>query len=153
MSKNKIYNIGEIMKMLPHRYPFLLVDRLEVEEAGVKGIGLKNLTMNEEFFQGHFPNDPIMPGVLQIEAMAQTAGCIVISADPNYAAKERGVLFMSIDGVKFRKPVRPGDQLKMHLEKIKERRNIFVFHGVAMVDDQVVSEADLTAMLTEENAR
>ncbi|MBQ4400320.1 MAG: 3-hydroxyacyl-ACP dehydratase FabZ [Alphaproteobacteria bacterium] len=147
MSENKIYNIDEIMKMLPHRYPFLLVDRLEVEEAGVKGVGLKNLTMNELFFQGHFPNNPIMPGVLQIEAMAQTAGCIVMSADENYAQNQRSVLFMSVDGVKFRKPVRPGDQLKMHLEKIRERRNIFVFKGVSMVDDQVVSEAELTAMI------
>ena len=147
MSENKIYNIDEIMKMLPHRYPFLLVDRLEVEEVGVKGIGLKNLTMNELFFQGHFPGNPIMPGVLQIEAMAQTAGCIVMAADENYAENKRSVLFMSVDGVKFRKPVRPGDQLKMHLEKIKERRNIFVFKGVSMVDDQIVSEAELTAMI------
>ena len=146
---SKIYNIDEIMKMLPHRYPFLLVDRLEVEEPGIKGVGLKNLTMNELFFQGHFPNNPIMPGVLQIEAMAQTAGCVVMSADENYAEKKRSVLFMSIDGVKFRKPVRPGDQLKMHVEKIKERRNIFVFKGVGMVDGQVVSEAELTAMITE----
>ncbi len=150
MAENKIYDINEIMKMLPHRYPFLLVDRLEVEEPGVKGIGLKNLTMNELFFQGHFPNNPIMPGVLQIEAMAQTAGCVVMSADENYAEKKRSVLFMSVDGVKFRKPVRPGDQLKMHLEKIKERRNIFVFKGVSMVDDQVVSEAELTAMIVED---
>lgn len=149
MSETKIYNIDEIMKMLPHRYPFLLVDRLEVEEPGVKGVGLKNLTMNEEFFQGHFPNNPIMPGVLQIEAMAQTAGCVVMSADEEYASKKRGVLFMSIDGVKFRKPVRPGDQLKMHVEKIKERRNIFVFRGVGMVDGQVVSEAELTAMIVD----
>ncbi len=146
---SKIYNIDEIMKMLPHRYPFLLVDRLEVEEPGVKGVGLKNLTMNELFFQGHFPNNPIMPGVLQIEAMAQTAGCVVMSADEDYATKKRSVLFMSIEGVKFRKPVRPGDQLKMHVEKIKERRNIFVFKGVGMVDGQVVSEAELTAMITE----
>ena len=147
---SKIYNIDEIMKMLPHRYPFLLVDRLEVEEPGVKGVGLKNLTMNELFFQGHFPNNPIMPGVLQIEAMAQTAGCVVMSATDDYETKKLGVLFMSIDGVKFRKPVRPGDQLKMHVEKIKERRNIFVFKGVGMVDGQVVSEAELTAMITEE---
>lgn len=150
MSENKIYNIDEIMKMLPHRYPFLLVDRLEVEEPGVKGVGLKNLTMNELFFQGHFPNNPIMPGVLQLEAMAQTAGCIVMSAEPDYEHKKRSVLFMSIDGAKFRKPVRPGDQLKMHLEKVKVRRNIFVFHGVSKVDDQVVSEADLTAMIIDE---
>lgn len=147
MAENKIYNIDDIMKMLPHRYPFLLVDKLEVEEPGIKGVGLKNLTMNELFFQGHFPNNPIMPGVLQIEAMAQTAGCIVMSADENYAENKRSVLFMSVDGVKFRKPVRPGDQLKMHLEKIRERRNIFVFKGVAMIDDQVVSEAELTAMI------
>lgn len=147
---SKIYNIDEILKMLPHRYPFLLVDRLEVEEPGVKGVGLKNLTMNELFFQGHFPGNPIMPGVLQIEAMAQTAGCIVMSADENYADKKRSVLFMAVDGVKFRKPVRPGDQLKMHLEKVKERRNIFVFRGVSKVDDQVVSEAELTAMIIEE---
>lgn len=150
MAENKIYNIDEIMKMLPHRYPFLLVDRLEVEEPGIKGVGLKNLTMNELFFQGHFPNNPIMPGVLQVEAMAQTAGCVVMSADEDYATKRRGVLFMAVDNVKFRKPVRPGDQLKMHVEKIKERRNIFVFHGTSMVDGQVVSEADLTAMIIDE---
>lgn len=150
MTENKIYNIDEIMKMLPHRYPFLLVDRLEVEEPGIKGVGLKNLTMNELFFQGHFPNNPIMPGVLQIEAMAQTAGCVVVSADENYGQKKRNVLFMAVDGVKFRKPVRPGDQLKMHVEKIKERRNIFVFKGECMVDTNVVSEAELTAMIIDE---
>ena len=150
MSEIKKYNIDEIMKMLPHRYPFLLVDKLEVEVPGEKGVGIKNLTMNELFFQGHFPGNPIMPGVLQIEAMAQTAGCVVMSADEDYANHKRSVLFMAVDGVKFRKPVRPGDQLRMHLEKIKVRRNIFVFHGVSMVDDQVVSEADLTAMIIEE---
>ncbi len=150
MAENKIYNIDEIMKMLPHRYPFLLVDRLEVEVPGEKGVGLKNLTMNELFFQGHFPGNPIMPGVLQIEAMAQTAGCVVMSANDDYATQKRSVLFMAVDGVKFRKPVRPGDQLKMYVEKVKVRRNIFVFHGVGKVDDQVVSEADLTAMIIEE---
>ena len=150
MAENKIYNIDEIMKMLPHRYPFLLVDRLEVEVPGEKGVGLKNLTMNELFFQGHFPGNPIMPGVLQVEAMAQTAGCVVMSANDDYATQKRSVLFMAVDGVKFRKPVRPGDQLKMYVEKVKVRRNIFVFHGVGKVDDQVVSEADLTAMIIEE---
>lgn len=150
MSEEKIYNIDEIMKMLPHRYPFLLVDRLIVEEPGEKGIGIKNLTMNELFFQGHFPGNPIMPGVLQIEAMAQAAGCIVMAAEGNYETQKCGVLFMSVDGVKFRKPVRPGDQLKMHLEKVKAHRNIFVFKGVSKVDDQVVSEAELTAMVIKE---
>lgn len=149
MSENKIYQVEEIMDMLPHRYPFLLVDRLEVEVPGEKGIGLKNATMNEEFFQGHFPGNPIMPGVLQIEAMAQTAGALVISAYENYKEKKAGVYFMSIDGVKFRKPVKPGDQLKMHVEKIKGRRNVFVFKGVCKVDGQVVSEAEFTAMVVE----
>ena len=144
---SKVYPIEEIMKMLPHRYPFLLVDRLEVEVPGEKGVGTKNVTMNEEFFQGHFPGNPVMPGVLQIEAMAQTAGAIVMAAEDNYAETKRSVLFMSIDGVKFRKPVKPGDQLKMHVEKVRERRNIFVFKGQSMVDGQVVSEAEFTAMI------
>ena len=147
MSENKIYQVEEIMDMLPHRYPFLLVDRLEVEVPGEKGVGLKNVTMNEEFFQGHFPGNPVMPGVLQIEAMAQTAGALVISGMENYKEKKAGVFFMSIDGVKFRKPVKPGDQLKMHVEKIKERRNVFVFKGETKVDGQTVSEAEFTAMI------
>ena len=133
--------------MLPHRYPFLLVDRLEVEIPGTKGVGVKNVTMNEEFFQGHFPGNPVMPGVLQVEAMAQTAGAIIRSGDENYAETTKSVLFMSIDAVKFRKQVKPGDQLRMHVEKIKERRNIYVFKGQALVDGQVVSEAEFTAMI------
>lgn len=149
MSENKIYHIKEIMDMLPHRYPFLLVDRLEVEVPGEKGIGLKNVTMNEEFFQGHFPGNPVMPGVLQIEAMAQTAGALVIAADENFRESKKSVLFMSIDGVKFRKPVKPGDQLKMHVEKIRARRNVFVFKGESKVDGQTVSEAEFTAMIVE----
>lgn len=146
MSENKIYYIEDIMKLLPHRYPFLLLDRLEVEIAGEKGIGTKNVTMNEEFFQGHFPNNPVMPGVLQIEAMAQTAGALVNAAAEGME-KTSNVLFMSIDKVKFRKPVKPGDQLKMHVEKVQARRNVYVFKGQSMVDDKVVSEAEFTAMI------
>lgn len=146
MSENKVLRIDEILKLLPHRYPFLLVDKFEIVEPGVKGIGTKNLTINEEFFQGHFPNYPIMPGVLQIEAMAQTSGLIVLSALEN--PEGHSVLFMSVENAKFRKPVRPGDQLKMHIEKIKERRNIYVFKGMAYVDDVLVSEAEFTAMIT-----
>ncbi|MFV0627115.1 MAG: 3-hydroxyacyl-ACP dehydratase FabZ [Alphaproteobacteria bacterium] len=146
MSENRIYTVEEIMGLIPHRYPFLLVDRLEVEVAGEKGIGLKNVTMNEEFFQGHFPGNPIMPGVLQIEAMAQTAGALVIAANEDVKGKA-SVLFMSIDGVKFRKPVKPGDQLKMHVEKIKDRGRIWVFKGECKVDGKVVSEAEFTAMI------
>ena len=145
MSENKIYNIEDIMNFLPHRYPFLLVDRLEVEVPGEKGIGIKNVTMNEEFFQGHFPGHPVMPGVLQIEAMA---GALVVAASgENAGDKKISVLFMSIDGVKFRKPVKPGDQLRMHVEKVQARRNVFVFRGKSMVDDKVVSEAEFTAMI------
>ena len=147
MSENKIYNIEEIMNFLPHRYPFLLLDRLEVEVPGEKGIGLKNVTMNEEFFQGHFPGNPVMPGVLQIEAMAQTAGALVVAGSEDIADKKVSGLFMSIEGVKFRKPVKPGDQLKMHVEKVQSRRNVFVFKGKTMVDDKVVSEAEFTAMI------
>lgn len=147
MSENKIYQIEEVMEMLPHRYPFLLVDRLEVEETGVKGVGLKNITMNEEFFQGHFPGNPIMPGVLQVEAMAQTAGAIVVEALEDYKNRKIGVFFMSIDGVKFRKPVKPGDQLKIYVERIHSRGNISVFKGQCKVDDKVVSEAEFKAMI------
>ena len=140
-------SIEEIMNFLPHRYPFLLVDRLTVEEPGVKGVGLKNVTMNEEFFQGHFPNNPVMPGVLQVEAMAQTAGALVIAGMGDLGDKKPGVFFMSIDGVKFRKPVKPGDHLMMHVEKIKDRGKIFVFRGESRVDGKVVSEAEFTAMI------
>ena len=102
----KVYHIEEIMKMLPHRYPFLLVDRFEVEVPGEKGVGIKNVTMNEEFFQGHFPGNPIMPGVLQIEAMAQAAGIAVISKDENYAESKRSVLFRRSCSSRFSKPLK-----------------------------------------------
>jgi len=142
-------NIQEIMEIIPHRYPFLLIDRVTACEPGHSATAIKNVTMNEEFFQGHFPNNPVMPGVLQIEAMAQTAGAVTIAQDENYANTSRSVLFMGVNDVKFRKQVKPGDQLRMHVEKIKARRNIFVYKAVAMVDGQVASEAELTAMIVD----
>ncbi len=143
--EHKIYFIEDILKVLPHRYPFVMIDRLEVMEDGAKGIGYKNVTINEPFFQGHFPEKPIMPGVLQIEAMAQTAGMII--ATYNRELKPANVLFMNVDKVKFRKPVVPGDRLEIHAEKVKERHNIFVCLAKAYVDGQLVSEAELTAMV------
>jgi len=143
--ESRVYLIQDIMKILPHRYPFLLIDRVEILEDGVKGTGYKNVTINEPFFQGHFPDNPIMPGVLQIEAMAQTAGFVI--ANKNGSLEKKNVLFMNVDKVKFRKPVVPGDCLEIHAEKIKERHNVFVCTGKVFVKDKLVAEAELTAMV------
>jgi len=143
--ENKVYLISDILKVLPHRYPFVMIDRLEVIEAGVKGIGFKNVTINEPFFQGHFPNNPIMPGVLQIEAMAQTAGMII--ATKNGELKPANVLFMGVDKAKFRRQVIPGDTLEIHAEKLRERHNVYVCAAKAYVNGALVCEAELTAMV------
>ena len=143
--ENKIYLINDIMKVLPHRYPFLLLDKIEVIEQGAKGIGYKNVTINEPFFQGHFPNNPVMPGVLQIEAMAQAAGFIVATEDETLTAHH--VLFMGVDKVKFRKQVLPGDTLEMHVTKLKQHKNIVVCETKAYVGGVLVCQAELTAMI------
>jgi 3-hydroxyacyl-[acyl-carrier-protein] dehydratase len=140
-------NIREIRKILPHRYPFLLVDRIVDIEPKVKAIGLKNVTANEQFFQGHFPEFPIMPGVLVVEAMAQVAGILAFHS----GAQGKSVYFMSIEKAKFRKPVVPGDQLRFEVTVTQNRNNVWKFNGQALVDDKVVSEADFTAMVTEED--
>lgn len=137
-------NVIDIMKKLPHRYPFLLVDRIIAMEPNVSITGIKNVTINEPFFQGHFPGQPIMPGVLIIEAMAQVGGVLAFSTGTD----AKSVFFMSIEKAKFRKPVVPGDQLKMELRVVQQRGNVWKLSGVAKVDDKVVAEADLTAMLT-----
>jgi 3-hydroxyacyl-[acyl-carrier-protein] dehydratase len=137
-------NVNDIMKKLPHRYPFLLVDRIIAMEPNVSITGIKNITINEPFFQGHFPGQPIMPGVLIIEAMAQVGGVLAFST----ATDAKSVFFMSIEKAKFRKPVVPGDQLKMELRVTHQRGNVWKLSGVAKVDDKVVAEADFTAMLT-----
>ncbi|MDP2156855.1 MAG: 3-hydroxyacyl-ACP dehydratase FabZ [Nitrospirota bacterium] len=137
-------NVIDIMKKLPHRYPFLLVDRIIAMEPNVSITGIKNVTINEPFFQGHFPGQPIMPGVLIIEAMAQVGGVLAFSTGTD----AKSVFFMSIEKAKFRKPVVPGDQLKMELRVVQQRGNVWKLSGVAKVDDKVVAEADFTAMLT-----
>ena len=136
----------EIQKMLPHRYPFLLIDRIVEIEPNVKAVGLKNVTINEPFFQGHFPRNPIMPGVLIIEAMGQVAGLLAFLS----GLKSKSVYFMSIEKAKFRKPVIPGDQLRLEIKVLKRRNNVWRFFGEAFVDDKLVSESEFTAMISEQ---
>jgi len=141
--------IKEIMNLLPHAYPFLLVDRIVELEPGKRIVGIKNVTYNEPYFPGHFPGRPIMPGVLIVEAMAQTAGVLAFKSIPE-EGQRRPVLFLGLDNVRFRKPVVPGDQLRMELEITRHRQAIWGFKGKAFVEDQLVAEADLLAMLGEE---
>jgi 3-hydroxyacyl-[acyl-carrier-protein] dehydratase len=141
--------IKEIMKILPHAYPFLLVDRIIEMEPGKRIVGIKNVTYNEPFFPGHFPGHPIMPGVLIVEAMAQTAGVLAFKSLPEQEQK-KPVYFLGIDNVRFRKPVVPGDQLRLELEIIKHRQSILGFKGKALVDGKLVAEAELLAMLGDE---
>ncbi len=141
--------IQEIMETLPHRYPFLLVDRIVEIEMGKRVVGIKNVTMNEPFFQGHFPGHPIMPGVLILEAMAQTGGVLALKSVPKEQVKNKVIYFMSIDKAKFRKPVTPGDQVRFELEQIKERANIRAYSAKATVDGAVVAEAELMAMIVD----
>lgn len=139
-------DIENIMECIPHRYPFILVDRIMELEPSKRVVGLKNVTINEPFFQGHFPGKPIMPGVLILEAMAQTSGVLAIES---IAKGKQGALmyFMGLDKVKFRKPVVPGDQLIMELDVLKLRTKIMKLAGVAKVDGQIVAEAQLMATI------
>ena len=139
-------DVKEIMQCIPHRYPFLLVDRVLEMVEGKSIVAIKNVTMNEEFFQGHFPGNPIMPGVLIVEAMAQAGGILAIKS---VDGKDMGVYFMSIDAVKFRKPVVPGDQLRFEVEVTQSRRSVWKFAGKALVDGAVVAEAEFMAMASE----
>jgi 3-hydroxyacyl-[acyl-carrier-protein] dehydratase len=139
-------DIARVMKLLPHRYPFLLVDRIYDMDRDESCVGIKNVTINEPFFPGHFPEYPVMPGVLIIEGLAQTAGALCVhSLGEDYKADL--VYFMGIERAKFRKPVVPGDQIHYHVKKIRNRGRVWRFFGEAKVNGQVVTEAEVSAML------
>jgi 3-hydroxyacyl-[acyl-carrier-protein] dehydratase len=139
-------DISRLMELLPHRYPFLMIDRIVDIDGDESAVGIKNVTFNEPHFTGHFPAMPVMPGVLIIEAMAQTAGAICLHK------MNRGepaiVFFMTVDGAKFRKPVVPGDRLELHVRKLKQRGGIFRYAGEAIVDGAKVAEAEVQAMVS-----
>ena len=141
-------DINEIKKIIPHRYPFLLVDRIIECDFESRIVGIKNVTADEPFFQGHFPEYPVMPGVLIIEALAQTA-CI-LGLKILKLEGQSSVFFTGIDGAKFRKPVIPGDQLRLELTKLKQRKSIFRFEGKAFVDDKLATECTIQAMMGNE---
>ncbi len=146
MSDALSLDIKQIMDLLPHRYPFLLIDKVIDIDRGNAGTGIKNVTMNEPFFQGHFPGNPVMPGVLIVEAMAQTAGVISMLEGDNDAGPKL-VYFMSIEKAKFRAPVGPGDTLNMHVSLIRKRGPVGKFRGEARVNGKLVAEAEITAMI------
>jgi 3-hydroxyacyl-[acyl-carrier-protein] dehydratase len=141
-------DISKVLKLLPHRYPFLLVDRIIEMDRDESCIGIKNVTFNEPHFQGHFPGFPVMPGVLIIEGLAQTAGALCVhNLQEDY--KPQLVYFMGIDRAKFRKPVVPGDQLEYHVRKVRSRGRAWRFYGEAKVNGQIVAEAEVSAMIVD----
>jgi len=144
-------DITGIMHAIPHRYPFLLIDRVIDLHENASAIGVKNVTVNEHFFQGHFPGHPVMPGVMIIESMAQTAAVLVVETlGPEEAGKL--VYFMSVDGAKFRRPVVPGDSLRIHVAKERNRGNVWKFHAIAKVDGIAVAEASFAAMIRDQRS-
>jgi len=141
-----VYDIARIMQAIPHRFPFLLVDRVVDLVPDESAVGIKNVSINENFFQGHFPAHPVLPGVLIIESMAQTAAVLVVET-LGPSAQGKLVYFMTVENAKFRKPVVPGDQMRVHVRKEKKRGNIWKFAAEAKVDGKVVAEATYAAMI------
>lgn len=139
-------DVMRVMDLIPHRYPFLMVDRIVEFQPNVSCVGVKNVSINEPFFMGHFPTRPVMPGVLIIESMAQTAGCLVV-ATLGPESEGKLVYFMTIDNARFRKPVVPGDQMKVHVQKLRNRGPVWKFQGEARVDGVLVAEATYSAMI------
>lgn len=146
-----VADIARIMQCIPHRFPFLMIDRVVDIEKGVGAVGIKNVSINENFFAGHFPGHPVMPGVLIIESMAQTAAVLVVETlGPESEGKL--VYFMMVEGAKFRRPVQPGDQMRVHVRKERNRGNVWKFTAEAKVDGQVVAEAAFGAMIRDARA-
>ena len=141
-------DIGEILQRIPHRYPFLLIDRAEDFRPNESIVGIKCVTVNEPFFAGHFPGNPVMPGVLILEAIAQTGG-VLMSKTLDADIEGKTILFMSLDNCRFRTPVRPGDVLRMHVEVVRHRGDVFKFRGRAMVGEKVAAESEVAAMVVE----
>jgi len=141
-------DIYAVLKSLPHRYPFLLIDRIVAINGIDSCIGIKNVSINEPQFQGHFPGQPVFPGVLIVEAMAQTAGYVIIYKSEG--AKPKSVFLMTVDEAKFRRPVVPGDRMELHMERIKTRRDMHWYRGEAMVDGALVAEGIVSAKLVRE---
>ena len=150
-AEDRVSEIGieRIMQMIPHRYPFLLIDKVVDVHPDRDAVGVKNVTINEPFFSGHFPQRPVMPGVLIIESMAQTAAVLVVQT-LGEKAEGKLVYFMSVDNARFRKPVVPGDRLRVHVAKQRNRGSVWKFAGEAFVDDKLVAEATFAAMLLDE---
>jgi 3-hydroxyacyl-[acyl-carrier-protein] dehydratase len=142
-------DIHDILRLLPHRYPFLLIDRVIDIRGEDHGIGIKNVTVNEPHFAGHFPDNPVMPGVLMIEGMAQTASILVLRLLPP-PVKQRTMFFLTIDKAKFRKPALPGDILEYHVDKLSRRRSMWWYRGEAKVGGVLIAEAEIGAYLSEE---
>ena len=142
-------DVMEIMQMIPHRYPFLMIDKVTDIIPDVSAVGIKNVSINEPFFQGHFPRQPVLPGVLIIEAMAQTAAVFVVETLEGAAAGKL-VYFMTVDEARFRKPVFPGDVLKIHVSKLRNRRNVWKFRGEARVEGRLMAEATYSAMIMDD---